>query len=631
GSIAEVNLPSFPSANTAYNRRVLTGLSWAADNPYYYAGFSDAYCPDRVDHFIRDYPDDEGTEPSDASIPSYNKSNLWNRRAIGAGATNSDGSPDHQDPYCGATNYMYVKLEYVKPADAPSEPGPRNGNATVEIYLGEPGASTSLQPIASPNQISFPPGSSYVDTRYLVWNSPPGLPPHCCAFAIAYSDVVEDGVTYGEPRPFLVGTDPTWAQVHSIRNLSNDIAQRNLNFLDCAKDDTTDDLDGDAEAGEAERVAFPWVQAANIVAKEETAFTLQVDPHPDLSPLVLELNGEIVGPLDGRIELPPLAHNKHVVIRLHTTVPSRGRLGQTFPVNMTFLHDGEPFGGYEHVLRIATLEQTTPQVLSALFAALRDLSIAADAVEAWELAQKVQQLVWKGVILPDNWSLIEKLYGHKRGDLLVELRALADDFTALGRSLSERKWGTAVQRHVVALGKLMNQRAKSPAQFLERLRELADRIQEPAGYVVRRTRRAHRRVRFVLKRIKVLDDKETWFPSPGELIFNVAIIPDGNLDKAVCRRVPTEGYISLRDGESKNFDFVLFDGYVEDGTILDVSMGGAEMDNLLFFTKKNPLTRYRRRFIDDTLSWAGAYTPEDEPDDPEALYDWQLWYEVEVM
>ncbi|HEX7313618.1 MAG TPA: S8 family serine peptidase [Pyrinomonadaceae bacterium] len=140
-----------------------------------------------------------------------------------------------------------------------------------------------------------------------------------------------------------------------------------------------------------------------------------------------------------------------------------------------------------------------------------------------------------------------------------------------------------------------------------------------------------RRVRITLKRIKVIDDQETWFPSPGEMVFDVVVAPNGDPDRATRRRIPDAGHIRLSDGESQELNTVVFDGYVEDGATLDFSMGGTEYDWLLFFTKKDPLARYRRVFTGSASSWAKSYTPDDEADDPEALDDWQLWYDVEVF
>ncbi len=140
-----------------------------------------------------------------------------------------------------------------------------------------------------------------------------------------------------------------------------------------------------------------------------------------------------------------------------------------------------------------------------------------------------------------------------------------------------------------------------------------------------------RRVRIILRRIQALDDKETWFPSPGEMVFDAAIAPNSDPERLVRKRVPSEGYIRLADGESQEMNLTVFDGFIEEGGNLDFSIGGTEFDWFLFFTKKDSMARYRRKFSGNIVSWAGEYCPDDEPDDPESLHDWRLWYSIEVI
>lgn len=139
-----------------------------------------------------------------------------------------------------------------------------------------------------------------------------------------------------------------------------------------------------------------------------------------------------------------------------------------------------------------------------------------------------------------------------------------------------------------------------------------------------------RHVRVVLNKIQVLDDKETWFPSPGEMAFDFVVAPNSDPDRLMRRRIPSQGHIKLKDRETKDFDETVFDGYLEEGSILDISAGGTEFDWLLFFTKRDPMARYRRRFTGPISSWEGSYKPDDETDDPESLADWKLWYTIEV-
>jgi hypothetical protein len=141
---------------------------------------------------------------------------------------------------------------------------------------------------------------------------------------------------------------------------------------------------------------------------------------------------------------------------------------------------------------------------------------------------------------------------------------------------------------------------------------------------------AHR-VRVTLRRVQVLDDHEKWFPSPGELVFDSIVAPNGEPDRAVRRRIPATGSLPLADGEYSQLDAVIFDGYVERGAGLDIVIGATEIDRILFLKLEDPLVRYRRRLTGDAPVWAGAYTPDDEVGDPESRRDWRVWYDIAVL
>ncbi|MFC1582176.1 hypothetical protein ACFL4W_01425 [Planctomycetota bacterium] len=138
-------------------------------------------------------------------------------------------------------------------------------------------------------------------------------------------------------------------------------------------------------------------------------------------------------------------------------------------------------------------------------------------------------------------------------------------------------------------------------------------------------------VRVILKKIRILDAKEGWFSSRGEIAFNAHITPNSNPDRAMKKRIPEKGYLKLRDDETRAFkDLVIFDGYVKEGTDLDIVLGGSEFDWRVFYKKQDKYARYHRKLTGPVPSWAGKYVPGDEKDDPEALRDWQLWYTIEV-
>lgn len=139
-----------------------------------------------------------------------------------------------------------------------------------------------------------------------------------------------------------------------------------------------------------------------------------------------------------------------------------------------------------------------------------------------------------------------------------------------------------------------------------------------------------RRVRVVLDAIRILDDHDGAWTSPGEIVFHAVVMPDGEPSRAVRKRVPRKGVFSLAAGQGGLVGEVLFDGFVEEGSTLDIALGGEEVDDWILFQRKESLARYHRRLSGDLASWAGKYGPGDEARDPETLRDWQVWLGVEV-
>jgi len=139
-----------------------------------------------------------------------------------------------------------------------------------------------------------------------------------------------------------------------------------------------------------------------------------------------------------------------------------------------------------------------------------------------------------------------------------------------------------------------------------------------------------RHVRVVLDRIQVRDSKDICLSGKGELAFESVVAPNLNPNRALRRRFPEDGVYRLSDGQSVNVGQVMFEGYVEEGASLDISIGGCEFDWFLLWIREEKLARYRRVLRGDISTWAGSYGPDDEPADPEALNDWKLWYTIEV-
>jgi hypothetical protein len=94
----------------------------------------------------------------------------------------------------------------------------------------------------------------------------------------------------------------------------------------------------------------------------------------------------------------------------------------------------------------------------------------------------------------------------------------------------------------------------------------------------------------------------------------------------VRTRLPASGVLKMNRGQQVPVNHVIYEGLVEHGAKLSIVIGGTELDGLLFFRREEKLARYRR-----TLPLRSAHLgPEDEPNDPEALSDWKVWYSVEV-
>jgi len=146
------------------------------------------------------------------------------------------------------------------------------------------------------------------------------------------------------------------------------------------------------------------------------------------------------------------------------------------------------------------------------------------------------------------------------------------------------------------------------------------------GVVVKPGAGKARRVRVKLDKLLVLDDKDGLFTGRGEVAFAAVVAPNGNPRRAVHTRFPDKGTVKVKSGEVLELNAVIYEGLVEPGASLSVTMGGAEFDYLLFFTRQEKFARYHR-----TLPLRSArYAPGDEPNDPESLRDWRVWYTVEV-
>ncbi|HEY6728497.1 MAG TPA: hypothetical protein VI197_31015 [Polyangiaceae bacterium] len=135
-------------------------------------------------------------------------------------------------------------------------------------------------------------------------------------------------------------------------------------------------------------------------------------------------------------------------------------------------------------------------------------------------------------------------------------------------------------------------------------------------------------VSITLDRIRILDPKDHCLKGKGELAFDVVVAPDGSPSRAVRTRVPERGVLKLGADETVEPGLKIYEGYIEPGALLSVTIGGTEFDWFLFFKREEKLARYHRTL--EPKPGVHKFEPGDESQDPEALSEWQVWYTVEV-
>ena len=136
-----------------------------------------------------------------------------------------------------------------------------------------------------------------------------------------------------------------------------------------------------------------------------------------------------------------------------------------------------------------------------------------------------------------------------------------------------------------------------------------------------------RKVRVVLEKIRVTDDREPFFKGRGEFRFLTTVWTPDNGEQRVDTVLPTNGAHSLGDRPGTNevaLDAVVFEGWVE--STMGVRVGGVELDT---FDPDDQLVPFKRLFEGDPSGWYGTYAPTGGPIDPNDQGGWQLWFRIE--
>jgi hypothetical protein len=137
-----------------------------------------------------------------------------------------------------------------------------------------------------------------------------------------------------------------------------------------------------------------------------------------------------------------------------------------------------------------------------------------------------------------------------------------------------------------------------------------------------------RRLRIVLEKVRVLDDKDPGIFGRGELSFTAVVVVEGDPTRRRVR-IPHRGVIKVGDLLGRNeleLNQPVFEDEVPAGRRLTFALHAVEHDR---FTDQDDFTRYRRTFIGQPAAWVGAYGPDSESPDPERTADWHVWYRIE--
>ena len=135
------------------------------------------------------------------------------------------------------------------------------------------------------------------------------------------------------------------------------------------------------------------------------------------------------------------------------------------------------------------------------------------------------------------------------------------------------------------------------------------------------------KVRVVLEKIQVTDDREPWFKGKGEFQFYAKVSTPDNGGQEQSEKFPLKKHYQLSDKAGQNeivLNEPLFEGYVEYN--LFVQIGGVELDT---FDPDDKLCVYKRRFEGKPRNWIASYDPESSQPSVEDVGGWKVWYRIE--
>jgi hypothetical protein len=452
-------------------------------------------------HIVRDFPLDDGVEPSVPKPPAtvwWTHSDVWNSNKLPgtvnmylpttAGGLetpmfNPDYSPIHTEPSRLHTNQMYVRLHTCNQLAS---------DVNVHLFLAVPGVAleplTRITPLGAgeANPLLFDVNASgpFVNTRpspgrptykKIEWNVPAGYPAHCCVFAAAVSANEADGGLGA-----IVNNPATNHFIQLFNRLAsdNDVAQRNLHIQNILS------------WRNSLHTILNWLQFANPLARAGQA-TLIIDARQAARLTNLQFireNGEdlsIEGWQNGPRSLTlarSLQPGSSFAFRLHAILPPDLPMGSEFPIQLTFRIGRKVVGGFTHVIRVSPFEHVAGQVLDDLYGALVDCADVLRSRALYELANEVRYWAHK---YPDNPERALLWISYLAAHLLDCAEDLDTDahFIALQRAHSYH--AGQIQNLLFLLAAMLSSRRILQPPWLERVRYLSDQLQLIAGRRIR--------------------------------------------------------------------------------------------------------------------------------------------------
>ncbi len=136
-----------------------------------------------------------------------------------------------------------------------------------------------------------------------------------------------------------------------------------------------------------------------------------------------------------------------------------------------------------------------------------------------------------------------------------------------------------------------------------------------------------KRIKIILEKIHILDDREPFYKGKGEFRFYSKVFSPDNGGLSQTNKFPNDGHFKLGDKAGENevqINQVIFDDFVE--SLLSIQIGGQELDTL---DPDDQLCTYKRIFKGKTEEWIGNYANHDGDMNIESPGGWKVWYRVE--